>query len=346
MKRFDEITRSWLETHIEMLYRRPDVSIWTHKVALLAIHSERDRFPNRQFLVKIGELEKWVGYLRRLNVEGYNIYASVNVLKPEAQSRKVEEFLPCQVAVYLDLDSKEKPAHQLWKEIWKKMRVEELPEPSWVIKSSKGNYQVYWIFEEPVESWKLESIMKGLNQAFGLDHTHDIARVFRLPGFRNKKPGKDDLVQPPKGDVIWIDKSSGQAVKISRVKYRRDVLEWMLRTWGVRENAAPRKSRRSFEIKPASDSELKDLYEAFYSRRDQYKSPSEVDAAFVARALLKGYSAQRIASFLAFQRSDKPNPAYYADKTVREVCAWLREKGVRRLHLTAKIEENGESGIS
>jgi len=349
MKKFDEMTREWLRTHIELLYMRSDTRPWIHQVAVLVVNPRTDS--RKQFLVRIDELESKLSYLRKLNAEGYNIYASVNILQPDAKTRKTEDFLPYQVAVYLDLDSKQKSASQLWKEIWEEIRRGRLPEPSWVIKSSKGNYQAYWIFEEPVEVWKLEAIMRGLNERFGLDHTHDVARVFRLPGLRNKKPGKDDLVMPPAGDVIWIDKEKGYKVRITKRKYDRETLKAMLQIWGVKGldqtlERASRSSQRAserpkqIEIRPAVDPELERLYKRFYENRDHYKSLSEVDAAFVTKALISGYSLERVASFLALQRSDKPNPIYYARKTVEEVSKWLREeKGLRRVGQSLTAEK-------
>jgi len=194
--------------------------------------------------------------------------------------------------------------------------------------------------------------MRGLNERFGLDHTHDVARVFRLPGLRNKKPGKDDLVMPPAGDVIWISKEKGHKIRITKRKYDRETLEAMLQIWGVRgldqtlERASrssqkPSERQKRIEIRPTVDPELEKLYRRFYENRDRYESISEVDAAFTTRALLDGYSPRRIAGFLALQRSDKPNPPYYARKTVEEVSKWLREeKKVRRVGQSLTAERS------
>ena len=332
MSKFDRMTRQWLKEHIEMLYKRPDVSPWIHQIAILAVHPNGER---KQFLVKIDELEQRISYLRKLNAAGFNIYASVNILQPDAQSRKAEDFLPYQTALYLDLDSKQKSASQLWKEIWEEIQLGRLPEPSYVLKSSKGNYQVYWIFQEPIEHWKLSQVMKALNERFGLDHTQDVARVFRLPGFRNKKEGKDDLVQPPKGDVLFVDKEKGYKVRITKRKYPKEVFEELYNIW-VPEDLAPERlseplreeksQGKVLNIKPTRDPALEELYRVFYKRRDRYASLSEVDMAFTIKALSKGYSQERVASFLALQRSDKKDPEYYAKHTVEKGIAYLKRQ--------------------
>lgn len=331
-QKFDEMTRRWIREFTDLLYKnRKDISIWNHSVAILAVHP---RGPRKQFLVKIKDLEDRISYLRKLNADGYNIYVSVNVLHPGAESRKADDFLPFQVAVYLDLDSKKKPAHELWKEIWRLIQERKLPEPSYVVKSSKGNYQAYWICQEPVEHSKLRAIMEGLCQHLGIDHTQDIARVFRLPGFRNKKPGKDDLVQPPKGDVIWIDKEKGAKVRSTKRQYSRDIFEKLYKIWGPgsgsREISSERKAqtesqkRKEITFRPSEDQELEKLYRQVYMNRKPRWSLSEVDMAFVNRALRNKFPPERIASFLAHLRSDKVNPVDYARRTVQEGIEFLR----------------------
>ena len=338
LRSYDEMTRSWIKEHIELLWMRKDTKPGVHQIAILAVHPDNRR---KQFLIKIEDLERKIGYLRKLNAEGFNIYASVNVLQPEAEGRKAEDFLPYQVAVYLDFDSKQKPAHELWKELWQEIQDGKLPPPSWIVKSSTGNYQVYWIFAEPVEQWKLEAIMRGLNERFGLDHAHDVARVFRLPGFRNKKPGKDDLVQPPKNDVIWIDKEKGHKVSATRLKYTEEIFTAMFLFWGeeqvpkVLEKASKKAQEargglKEVKLESQVDPDLEELYRGFYERRNQYGTLSEVDMAFTVKALVEGYSPERIASFLVLQRSDKRDPVYYAELTVSEAIAYLREKGLKR----------------
>ena len=338
LRSYDEMTRSWIKEHIELLWMRKDTKPGVHQIAILAVHSDGRR---KQFLIKIQDLERKIGYLRKLNAEGFNIYASVNVLQPGAEGRKAEDFLPYQVAVYLDLDSKQKPAHELWKELWQEIQDGKLPPPSWIVKSSTGNYQVYWIFAEPVEQWKLEAIMRGLNERFGLDHAHDVARVFRLPGFRNKKPGKDDLVQPPKNDVIWIDKEKGHKVSATRLKYTEEIFTAMFLFWGeeqvpkVLEKASKKAQEargRLEEVKLESqiDFDLEELYRGFYERRSSYKSLSEMDMAFTIKVLAEGYLPERVISFLALQRSDKRDPVYYAEHTVQKGVAYLQKKGLKQ----------------
>ena len=325
MNKFDEMTRNWLGEFRNMLYHRPDVNPNSNQIAILAVSPEK----RMQFLIRIADIERKLPYLRKLNAEGYNVYASINVLCPTAERRRAEDFLPFQVAVYIDLDCKQKSAASLWREIWQEIKAKRLLEPSYVVKSSKGNYQVYWISREPIEVWKLQAIMKGLNQRFGLDSTQDVARVFRIPGLRNRKPGKQDLVQPIAGDTIWIDKNQGQKVKVTKQKYPKDVFEILFQIWGQTEREVKPIERpierKEYVIKPSPDPTLEELYRNFYKRKSQYKSLSEMDMAFTIRALSLGFRPEEIASFLALQRSDKVDPPYYAQITVKKGVAYLKK---------------------
>ena len=285
-------------------------------------------------------------YLRKLNVDGYNIYATVNVLQPDATSRKAGDFLPFQTAIYLDLDSKQKPASVLWREVWQAIQEGRLLEPSYIVKSSTGNYQVYWVCEEPVEAWKLRVIMEGLNQHFSLDHTHDIARVFRIPGLRNRKPGKDDLVQPPKNGIIWVAKEKAWKVQATLKKYSKAIFERLFEIWKPRQPTTSSSSLGPQKHKilsmpmptPKGDPELERLYQVFYNRRDRYASTSELDMAFVLKSLAKGYPPDRIMSFLALTRIDKPDPEYYATHTVQKGIAYLRKKQAGKKSRAVPVE--------
>ncbi|MBX9581461.1 MAG: RepB family DNA primase [Gemmataceae bacterium] len=63
-----------------------------------------------------------------------------------------------------------------------------LPDPSLVVDSGHGTH-LYWRLAEPVttEVARVEGVIKGLAGWVGGDHTHDLARVLRLPGTMNRK---------------------------------------------------------------------------------------------------------------------------------------------------------------
>lgn len=66
-------------------------------------------------------------------------------------------------------------------------RAGEYPaEPNYVIETSPGNQQPFWLFSRPVPPAEAKAIARGLKAATGSDHgTADIAHVWRIPGTLN-----------------------------------------------------------------------------------------------------------------------------------------------------------------
>jgi len=188
-KDFRDKQRKNLALHFQRLGYRPN-----DKLAVVLVNHKENKVLQRVFTVEQILSDKVLAFLSAKNVEGYSVYASVNVLKDSAKRRRKEDFKPKQKRLYLDLDSKNKTAKELLTELYKYLRENGLPDPTHIVKSSKGNYQVYWLLSDEVEYEKLEKIMERMNMDLGLDHTQDVSRVFRLPYFRNKKPNKNDLV--------------------------------------------------------------------------------------------------------------------------------------------------------
>ena len=164
------------------------------KLVVLLVNHRTQEVMQKALTVREILSDKVLRFLRAKNTEGYSVYASVNVLKPDATRRRKEDFLPKQKRIYLDLDSKTVEPKELIARLYQYLELKGLPAPSHIVKSSKGNYQVYWVLDKPLPNERLEMIMAQMNNDLGLDHTQDVARVFRLPYFRNKKPNKNDLV--------------------------------------------------------------------------------------------------------------------------------------------------------
>ncbi len=58
--------------------------------------------------------------------------------------------------------------------------------PNYVLETSPGNLQPFWLFERPVKPAEAKAIARGLKLATGSDHgTADIAHVWRIPGTLN-----------------------------------------------------------------------------------------------------------------------------------------------------------------
>jgi hypothetical protein len=168
-----------------------------------------------------------------------------------------------------------------------------VPTPTAVLSTSPGKYQVLWRVNG-LDSACQEHTLKLLAIAFGGDPAcTDCNRVLRLPGYFNRKydPAHRVTVEYP-CDFVWTPDD-----------FRLDVA--------------------------AVDAMLLD--HAIPPRKQPGKhSNSESDWAWVSHELAHGKDAVKVTRELASRRSDKPNPLYYAQRTVDVASArlWLIE-GIR-----------------
>jgi hypothetical protein len=168
-----------------------------------------------------------------------------------------------------------------------------VPIPNVILSTSPGKYQVLWRVEGFAFEQQ-ESILKLLAIAFGGDPAcTDCNRVLRLPGFLNRKydPACCVTVEYP-CDSVWTP-----------ADFRLDV-------------AAVDVTLFDYAIPPR--------------KQPGKHSNSESDWAWVSHELAHGKDAVKLTRELASRRSDKPNPLYYAQRTVDVASArlWLIE-GIR-----------------
>lgn len=165
-----------------------------------------------------------------------------------------------------------------------------VPSASATLSTSPGKYQVFWRVEG-FDFEQQETILKRLAVAFGGDLAcTDCNRVLRIPGFANRKYSPAHSVTVEYGDVrAWVpsDFRLGHLANVAAPEPRKYT------------------SRKS-------------------ARKD---TRSENDWAFVCAQLADGKDAGKLTHELAIRRSDKPNPLYYAQRTVDMASArqWLLE---------------------
>src|SRR5579862_1411815 len=165
-----------------------------------------------------------------------------------------------------------------------------VPTPTAILSTSPAKYQVLWRVDG-FDFARQEQTLKLLAIAFGGDPAcTDCNRVLRIPGFLNRKykPACHITVEYP-DDSVW-----------SPDDFRLDIdaVDAML----LDCDSSPRKT-------PAKHSN------------------SESDWAWVCDQLSQGQDAVKLTRELAIRRSDKPNPVYYAQRTVDVASArlWLVE---------------------
>ena len=177
-----------------------------------------------------------------------------------------------------------------------------VPAPTAILSTSPGKYQVLWRVNR-FDFERQEHTLKLLAIAFGGDPAcTDCNRVLRIPGFRNCKynPPHVVTVEHP-CDSIWNPND-----------FRLDI---------------PATNAMHFEHSVAP------------RKQPGKHSNSESDWAWVSDQLTHGKDAVKLTRELAFRRSDKPNPVYYAERTVDVASArlWLIE-GVRMDDVISMLE--------
>jgi hypothetical protein len=161
-----------------------------------------------------------------------------------------------------------------------------VPTPTAVLSTSPSKYQVLWRIDG-FDFARQEQTLKLLAIAFGGDPAcTDCNRVLRIPGFLNRKydPAHRVTVEYP-CNYVWTPSD-----------FRLDAV--------------------------AVDAMLFD--HAILRRKQPGKhSNSESDWAWVSHELIHGKDAVKLTRELASRRSDKPNPLYYAQRTVDVASARL-----------------------
>ena len=239
-------------------------------------------------------------WLRYKNAHGSDIYLSLNTLKEHARGRTKEDVKEIR-HLYLDLDQ---DGQQKLAAIFQNPA---MPHPNYVLQTSPAKYQLVWRVENIPQN-QAEELLRRLAQRFGGDPAAtDATRVFRLPGFNNKKYEHDFPVTLAAGTL--------PEPVYRRCDFKIESLPAELRS--AEHRRAPAQSGGHAE-----------------SRITQ----SERDWAYAIRHLRQGDAPEeivrKIAAYRAVNRHDtrdstkrsgakKPNPRYYAEHTVSRAMAHL-----------------------
>jgi len=161
-----------------------------------------------------------------------------------------------------------------------------VPTPTAILSTSANKYQVLWRVEG-FDFDRQETTLKQLAYAFGGDPAcTDCNRVLRVPGFLNWKysPGHPVTVEYPCDS-----------------------------TWNVGD----------FQLDDSLSSSVLPLRGIARPMQFGKQTHSEQDWAWVMDQLAQGKDAANVTHALASRRADKPNPLYYAQRTVDMASARL-----------------------
>ena len=266
--------------YLDALYQPDD------RLAIVAVGRQGPdpKVEQRVVTVRAATRPGYQRFLRHLNATGHDIFVSMNPIRPETRSREKADVLEVR-RLQLDLD---KNGPDSLRQVLSDVNAGHLPSPAAVIRSSRQNYQIVWHTDPG--AWTpetAEDTMRRLaGQYAGDSSVADVARVMRLPGFRNKKPERDDA------PVVWTPHDGGPV--------RPELFAHL----PPPEQAVPVHRTR----KNTPRCEL---------------SQSDRDWAYVKDQLRRGTQLQRLVAHLEQTRQDKHNPRDYAERTVRKARAAL-----------------------
>jgi RepB DNA-primase from phage plasmid len=230
-------------------------------------------------------------HLRAANASGADVYLTVNSLKPGATARKKADVEAVR-HVFLDLDGGGREA------VDRIVRSEGMPNPHHVLNTSPDKHQIIWSVER-FERDQAEDLVRTMATKFDADQAvWDIARVLRMPGFRNHK--YEELRHFVKD--VHEDPPSVSA-------------------YGPEDFPKLLDGERGWPVA---------LDQPNPQAANGIRSQSERDWAYVMRQLERGVDPGVLRSQLQQFRQDKPNPHYYAQRTIARAML-SRARSVARL---------------
>ena len=266
--------------YLNALYQPDD------RLAIVAVgrHGSDPKVEQRVVTARAATRAGYQRFLRHLNATGHDIFVSMNPIRPKVHSREKADVLEIR-RLQLDLD---KSGPDSLRKVLSDVNAGHLPAPAAVVRSSRRNYQILWHADPG--AWTPDSAEDAMRRLAGRydgdSSVADATRVMRLPGFRNKKPERDDA------PVVWTLHDGGPVRP-----------EQFAHLPPPKKAAPVRREKR--------DTAGREL------------SQSDRDWAYVKDQLRRGTPARRLVAHLEQTRQDKHNPRDYAERTVRKASAAL-----------------------
>ena len=253
------------------------------QVAVLVRNRTRHQTTQRILPAEAIASAPFQSWLHEQNQSGADIFIGMNPVREGSRNRTKEQIREVRHA-YLDLDEEAGASLQAIRTSG------DVPPPCFVLDTSPGKHQVVWRVEG-FDTTQAESLLRALASQYGGDPAAtDISRLFRFPGFTNRKYNEAFVV---------------------RVHHESDAVY----------------HQQDFHIHEDSPESPKDFTESLSGTRRMptgHRSQSEADWAYAKRALARGDDPQIIIQRIADYRADeKSDPIYYARHTVTKAQAEL-----------------------
>src|SRR5579864_1434026 len=248
------------------------------RIAVLVLNRNLGETTQRITTAQKAASPEFQAWLRYKNANGADIYVGMNPLKRDASTRTKEDIETIR-HLYVDLDHGGSAALQEIK------NSDLVPQPNYVLNTSPEKFQVVWKVEG-ISLEEAEALQHAMVREFGGDPAAtDSTRVLRLPGFANKKYDRDFYVQSN------VDSTQTYHLRDFKVP--------------IESQEAP----RHLNQEARSGSRVSGAV----------LSQSEHDWAYAKRALTRGDDPEEIIRRIAdFRNEDKPDPNYYARRTVMQ----------------------------
>lgn len=288
------------------------------QLALVIINRQTQEITERY--TTPAQIPKFIPFLRHCNATGCDIYFTPSQLKPRSKKRTKSQFQDLQQIVYLEFD-RPNTLEDLIKANY--------PYPSAIVASSQGRHHVYWRLKDPISKHRQEELISNIALDVGADTVStDTSRLLRLPTFCNKKASRDnfrssliypdqEIVEPTTFDDLAsaVDNyQEGKATSLSSGVSRAHCASSTQNgsVADLVESLGENGSIADLAQSVVENGQLSD-----FDNTSADPSQSGRDWFLVNDKLFaKGDDPQEVIKWLESQSERKPNPHYYAKRTV------------------------------
>ena len=275
------------------------------RIALVIINRQTQKVTERY--TTPAQIPKYIPYLRHCNATGCDIYFTPSRLKPQLRKRTKSDFLDKQLIVFLEFDQPKTLDNLI---------SSNYPSPSAIVASSHGRHHVYWRLREPINKHRQEELISNIALDVGADTVAtDTSRLLRLPTFCNKKPSRDNF----RSSLIYPDQGVVEPTTFddlaSAVDNYQEAKASSISSGASRANCAS----------SSQNGQLTDLTKSF-TQNGQLSDLGKTSADYSQsgrdwfmvndKLFAKGDDPKEVIKWLESQSERKPNPHYYAKRTV------------------------------